>query len=80
METNKAVLTMNYKELATIQLKADMFDKQQLPNIVSSLHDSDTKTKMITFLRVANNPYLFWVGNIGVHVALSGNRGSAKAQ
>ena len=50
---------MNYKELATIQLKADMFDKQQLPNIVSSLHDSDTKTKMITFLRVANNPYLF---------------------
>lgn len=67
---------MDYKELAAIQLKSDTFDKQQLPDITGlSLPDSDAKTKMTTFLRVVNNPYLFRVGDIGVHVVFSGNRG-----
>ena len=67
---------MNYKDLAAIQLKSDTFDKQQLPDITGiSLPDSDAKAKMVTFLQFVNNPYLFRVGDIGVHVVFSGHRG-----
>lgn len=67
---------MNYKDLAEIQLHSDTFDKQSLSDISGiSIPDSDAKTKMKTFIKIAGNPYLFRVGDVGVHVAFSGNSG-----
>lgn len=67
---------MNYKDMADAQLRSAAFDKRQLPDIAGiALPDSDAGTKMAAFLQAAGNPYLFRVGEVGVHVAFSGGPG-----
>ena len=67
---------MNYKSQAENQLCSEGFDKYSLPDITGiSIPASDAKTKISTFLQAAGNPYLFRVGDIGVHVVFSGKNG-----
>lgn len=67
---------MNYKSQAENQLRSECFDKYSLPDITGiSIPGSDGKTKMSAFLQAAGNPYLFRVGDIGVHVVFSGENG-----
>lgn len=67
---------MNYKSQAEIQLRSEGFDKYSLPDITGiSLSGRDGKAKMGAFLQTAGNPYLFRVGDIGVHVVFSGEKG-----
>lgn len=70
------VLILNYKSQAENQLHSEAFDKYSLPDITGiSIPAGDDKTKISTFLQAAGNPYLFRVGDIGVHVAFSGENG-----
>ena len=67
---------MNYKRQAEHQLSSEDFDKNILSDIAGfSIPDGDAKTKICTFLKAAGNPYLFRVGDIGVHVVFSGENG-----
>ena len=67
---------MDYKSQAEKQLRSEDFDKYNLPDIMGiSLPSSDAKVKMNTFLQVTGNPYLFRVGDVGVHVVFSGKNG-----
>ncbi|MFG6352714.1 MAG: hypothetical protein K1W21_14145 [Oscillospiraceae bacterium] len=67
---------MNYKSQAENQLRSEHFDKYSLPDITGvSIPASDDKTRMSTFLKATGNPYLFRVGDIGVHVVFSGENG-----
>lgn len=67
---------MSYKSQAENQLHSENFDKYSLPDIAGiSIPVSDGKTKMSVFLQAAGNPYLFRVGDIGVHVVFSGKNG-----
>lgn len=67
---------MNYKEQAENQLYASDFDKYQLSDISAiTIPDGDSRSKMRSFLQVVSNPYLFRVGDIGVHVSFSGSAG-----
>lgn len=67
---------MNYKSQAENQLRSENFDKYSLPDITGiSIPTCDAKAKMSTFLQIAGNPYLFRVGDIGVHVVFSGKNG-----
>lgn len=67
---------MDYKEQAEKQLLAANFDKYSLPDISDVvIPDSDPKSKISAFLQNVANPYLFRVGDIGVHVSFSGSPG-----
>lgn len=67
---------MNYKSQAERQLRAEGFDKNSLSDITGiSIPDGDPKARIAAFLRAAGNPYLFRVGDVGVHVVFSGESG-----
>lgn len=67
---------MNYKSQAERQLSSEGFDKNNLSDIAGiSIPDGDAKTKISAFLQAVGNPYLFRVGDIGVHVVFSGENG-----
>lgn len=67
---------MDYKEQAEQQLHSAEFDKYALPDISDfQIPDSDSESKIAAFLQAVRNPYLFRVGDIGVHVAFSGRNG-----
>lgn len=67
---------MNYKEQAETRLYAADFDKDRLPDISQiSIPDLDSKSKMAVFLQAVGNPYLFRVGDTGVHISFSGRNG-----
>ncbi len=67
---------LDYKGQAEQQLQAADFDKYKLPDISGIvIPDSDSKAKMTAFLQAAGNPYLFRVGDVGVHVSFSGSHG-----
>lgn len=67
---------MDYKRQAEDQLRSANFDKSDLPDLAGiSIPDADAETKICAFLKAAGNPYLFRVGDIGVHVVFSGKEG-----
>ncbi len=67
---------MNYKGQAEKKLCSEGFDKYSLADITGiSIPTGDNKAKMRAFLQTAGNPYLFRVGDIGVHVVFSGKNG-----
>lgn len=67
---------MDYKSQAECQLYREGFDKSSLPDIAGvSIPDGDEPAKIRAFLEAAGNPYLFRVGDIGVHVVFSGEQG-----
>lgn len=67
---------MDYKNQAERQLRAAGFDKEGLSDIAGiSIPDGDPRAKIDAFLRAAGNPYLFRVGDVGVHVVFSGKAG-----
>lgn len=67
---------MDYKEQAEKQLHAADFDKYALPDIAGfRIPDTDSESKIAAFLQAVQNPYLFRVGDIGVHVSFSGRNG-----
>lgn len=67
---------MDYKEQAEQQLHSANFDKYALPDISDvKIPDSDSEGKIFAFLQAVKNPYLFRVGDIGVHVTFSGKNG-----
>jgi len=73
---NKEVYELNYKEQAEQRLRAADFDKYELQDLSGiSLPNGDSRAKMRALLRAAGNPYLFRVGDIGVHVSFSGKTG-----
>jgi len=70
------VCVLDYKSQAEHQLHSGTFDKDSLSDIAGfSIPDGDAKTKIRAFLREAGNPYLFRVGDVGVHVVFSGKSG-----
>lgn len=72
---------MNYKAQAETRLCSASFDKSLLPDITEiSIPDADEQTKIEGFLRAVGNPYLFRVGDIGVHVVFSGAAGDSLQQ
>jgi len=67
---------LDYKSQAEEQLLAEDFDKYKLPDISGIvIPDSDPKARIAAFLQAVGNPYLFRVGDIGVHVSFSGSHG-----
>ena len=67
---------MDLKRQADQQLQRADFIKYELPDITGiSLPNAGPQAKARAFLRAAGNPYLFRVGDIGVHVAFSGETG-----
>lgn len=67
---------MSYKSQAENQLHSENFDKYSLSDITGiSIPAGDGQTKISAFLQAAGNPYLFRVGDIGVHVVFSGENG-----
>ncbi len=67
---------MDYKEQAEQRLRAADFDKYTLPDLSGvALPDGNPQAKISAFLRAVGNPYLFRVGDIGVHVSFSGKYG-----
>lgn len=67
---------MDYKEQAEKQLHSADFDKYALPDIADvKIPDADSESKIVAFLQAVKNPYLFRVGDIGVHVSFSGGNG-----
>ena len=75
-EMSLEVCLLNYKRQAEHQLHSGGFDKNSLSDITGiMLPDGDAKTKICTFLQAAGNPYLFRVGDVGVHVVFSGENG-----
>lgn len=76
MKLTMEVLVLNYKSEAESKLHSEGFDKYSLPDISGvPIPAGDGKTKMSSFLQTAGNPYLFRVGDIGVHVVFSGENG-----
>ena len=72
---------MNYKAQAETQLHSATFDKSLLPDITEiPISDADAQTKIGDFLKAVGNPYLFRVGDIGVHVVFSGAAGDSLQQ
>lgn len=72
---------MNYKSQAERQLCAEGFDKNGLSDIAGlSIPDGDPDAKIAAFLRATGNPYLFRVGDVGVHVVFSGESGDTLQQ
>lgn len=72
---------MDYKSQAEMQLHSDSFDKSLLPDITEiSIPNTDAQTKIEDFLKAVGNPYLFRVGDIGVHVVFSGTAGDSLQQ
>ena len=70
------VCKVNYKEQAEKQLHSADFDKYSLPDISDfKIPDSDSGSKIFAFLQFVKNPYLFRVGDIGVHITFSGKNG-----
>lgn len=66
----------DYKQAAKDTLSAASFNKYDLPDISEySLSDDDEIEKIKSFLNFVKNPYLFRVGDIGVHVVFSGQPG-----
>lgn len=67
---------MDYKEQAKQQLLSADFDKFSLPDISDvKIPDSDSESRIFAFLQAVKNPYLFRVGDIGVHITFSGRNG-----
>ncbi|MCI9267918.1 DUF6870 family protein [Oscillospiraceae bacterium 44-5] len=67
---------MDYKEQAEKQLHSEDFDKYALPDISEvKIPDADSERRIFAFLQAVRNPYLFRVGDIGVHVTFSGKNG-----
>ena len=62
-----------YKEDADRLLHESKFDKYSLPDLSSFSVSSttDPRKKFTQFLSYVKNPYLFRVGDIGVHVAFA---------
>lgn len=65
-----------YKEDADRLLHEATFDKYSLPDLSSFSVSctTDPSEKFTQFLSYVKNPYLFRVGDIGVHVSFSGNQ------
>lgn len=67
---------MDYKEQAERQMHSADFDKYSLPDISGlEIPDDGSEGRICAFLQAVRNPYLFRVGDIGVHVAFSGRNG-----
>lgn len=67
---------MDYKEQAEAQLRAADFDKFALSDLSAfQLPDGEPQYKFAAFLQYVKNPYLFRVGDIGVHISFSGKDG-----
>ena len=66
-----------YKEDADRLLHEATFDKYSLPDLSSFSVSctTDPNEKFTQFLSYVKNPYLFRVGDIGVHVSFSGKPG-----
>ena len=67
----------DYKQTAKDILSAASFNKYELPDIseYTFSNTNDEKAKMASFLHFVKNPYLFRVGDVGVHVVFSGKSG-----
>ena len=66
----------DFRDRAANDLSSPSFDKYSLPDI--SLYvplNTDEASKARDFLKFIKNPYLFRVGDIGVHVVFSGQPG-----
>jgi hypothetical protein len=74
----KESIKLDYKKEAAEKLRSQSFRKEELPDISGiSLAESDEKVKIQKFLDTVKNPYLFRVGDIGVHVVFSGQSGDS---
>lgn len=66
----------DYKQAAKDTLSASSFNKYDLADISEYIASGDDeKAKIKSFLNFVKNPYLFRVGDIGVHVIFSGKPG-----
>lgn len=71
-------MAANLKQAAQEMLDAPCFDKYSLSDISDYvISGGDEAAKMRTFLAFVKNPYLFRVGDIGVHIAFSGEKGNS---
>lgn len=72
---------MDYKAQAEAHFHSASFDKSLLPDISGvSISGPDAQARMESFLNAVGNPYLFRVGDIGVHVVFSGTAGDSLQQ
>lgn len=72
---------MDYKSQAESRLNGEGFRKDSLSDIAGlSIPDGGAETKIRAFLEAAGNPYLFRVGDVGVHVVFSGGNGDTLQQ
>lgn len=71
-------IPVDLKQAAQEMLTAPTFDKYSLSDVSGCrILGEDEGAKMRSFLSMVGNPYLYRVGDIGVHVVFSGHRGDS---
>lgn len=71
-------MAVDLKQAAQEMLDAPGFDKYCLSDISDcAISGRDEAARMRDFLSFVKNPYLFRVGDIGVHVVFSGEKGNS---
>ena len=71
-------MSADMKKSALETLNTPYFDKYGLSDISNyAISGTDEAAKMRAFLAYVKNPYLFRVGDIGVHVVFSGEKGNS---
>lgn len=71
-------MAVDLKQSAQEMLDAPCFDKYGLSDISNCvISDGDEAARMRAFLSFVKNPYLFRVGDIGVHIVFSGEKGNS---
>ena len=71
-------MAADLKQTAQEMLESPCFDKYCLSDISNCVISSgDEAAKMRDFLAFVKNPYLFRVGDIGVHIVFSGEKGNS---
>ena len=71
-------MAVDLKEAAREMLEAPCFDKYSLSDLSACvIPEGDEAAKMRAFLAFVKTPYLFRVGDIGVHIVFSGEKGNS---
>lgn len=67
-----------FQQTARETLNAPTFDRASLVDLAGyTVSGADARARMRDFLEFVGNPYLFRVGEVGVHVEFSGKDGDS---
>ena len=71
-------MAADLKQAAQEMLESPCFDKYGLSDISNCvISGGDEAAKMQAFLAFVKNPYLFRVGDVGVHIVFTGEKGNS---